>query len=49
LAITTVDTAAAAANISITADGTFAVSSTGIDISAGGAIDNATIDGGTFS
>jgi len=49
LAITTTDANAAAANISITADGTFAVSSTGIDISAGGAIDNATIDGGTFS
>jgi len=47
--ITTVDDAAHAADMTITVDGAFIVSGhSGIDIAASGAIDNATIDGGSF-
>ena len=43
--LTTVDTAAAAANLTITVDGQFRVSSTGIDIAANGTISSAVWNG----
>jgi hypothetical protein len=49
LSIVTTDAAGADADIQITADGTFAVTSTGINISAAGLIEDATIKGGTFT
>ena len=42
LTIQSIDTAAAAANIAITADGTFAVTSTGFNLSAAGAVSGIT-------
>ena len=42
LAMTTVDTAAAAANIAITADGTYAVTSTGYNLTGAGAVSGVT-------
>ena len=46
--ITTVDAAAAAANLDFVIDGQFSVASTGIDISGAGVISNATWNGATI-